>query len=83
MQVVVVAATGMVIGSLPHIAAGRRAGLSGMSARLVAVTCVAFAFHPLAARLIRMRWVALAVLAVLADARLADRDRDRGHHPRR
>src|SRR5690348_11905974 len=33
MQIVVVAATGMVIGSLPHIAAGRRAGLTGMSAR--------------------------------------------------
>ena len=65
-QVVAVAAAGMVIGSLPHIAAGRRAGLSGMSARLVAVTCVAFAFHPLAPRLINMRWVALGVLAVLA-----------------
>src|SRR5262249_49101347 len=47
-QVVVVAAAGMVVGSLPHIAAGRRAGLTGMSARLVAVACVAFAFNPLA-----------------------------------
>ena len=66
MQVVVVAATGMVIGSLPHIAAGRRAGLTGMSARLVAVTCVALAFHPLAGYLIGNRWLALAALAVLA-----------------
>lgn len=65
-QVVVVAAAGMVVGSLPHIAAGRRAGLTGMSARLVAVTCVAFAFHPLAPRLIKMPWMALGVLAVLA-----------------
>ncbi|HEX5189513.1 MAG TPA: HD domain-containing protein [Streptosporangiaceae bacterium] len=66
MQIVVVAATGMVIGSLPHIAAGRRAGLTGMSARLVAVFCVALAFHPLAPRLMQDRWLALAVLALLA-----------------
>src|SRR5712672_2473432 len=52
LQVVLVAAIGMVIGSLPHIAAGRRAGLTAMSARLVAVACVAFIFHPLAGRLI-------------------------------
>jgi hypothetical protein len=65
-QVVLVAAAGMVVGSLPHIAAGRRAGLAGMSARLVAVTCVAFAFHPLAPRLINRPWIALGVLAVLA-----------------
>jgi hypothetical protein len=67
-QVVVVAAAGMVIGSLPHIAAGRRAGLTGMSARLVAVTCVAFAFYPLARalHLIHRPWLALGVLAVLA-----------------
>ena len=65
-QVVLVAAAGMVVGSLPHIAAGRRAGLTGMSARLVAVTCVAFAFHPLAPRLINKPWIALGVLAVLA-----------------
>ncbi len=66
MQVVVVAATGMVIGSLPHIAAGRRAGLTGMSARLVAVTCVALAYHPLAGYLVGSRWLALVTLAVLA-----------------
>jgi hypothetical protein len=65
-QIVVVAATGMVIGSLPHIAAGRRAGLTGMSARLVAVFCVALAFHPLAPRLVQDRWLALAALALLA-----------------
>lgn len=66
MQIVVVAATGMVIGSLPHIAAGRRAGLTGMSARLVAVFCVALAFHPLAPRLVHNRWLALVALALLA-----------------
>jgi hypothetical protein len=67
-QVVLVAAVSMVIGSLPHIAAGRRAGLTGMSARLVAVTCVTLAFDPLAysLHLINNPLRALAVLAVLA-----------------
>jgi HD domain len=66
LQVVFVAAVGMVIGSLPHIAAGRRAGLTGMSARLVAVASVAFIFHPLAGRLIGRPWPALGVIAFLA-----------------
>src|SRR5260221_4219590 len=56
----------MVIGSLPHIAAGRRAGLTAMSARLVAVACVAFRFHALVGHLIGMPWVALGVMAFLA-----------------
>ncbi len=66
LQVVLVAAIGMAIGSLPHIAAGRRAGLTGMSARLVAVACVAFIFNALARHLIDMPWLALAVMALLA-----------------
>jgi HD domain-containing protein len=66
LQVVLVAAIGMVIGSLPHIAAGRRAGLTGMSARLVAVACVALIFTPLARHLIAMPWPALGVMALLA-----------------
>ncbi|HEX9528548.1 MAG TPA: HD domain-containing protein, partial [Streptosporangiaceae bacterium] len=66
LQVVLVAAIGMVIGSLPHIAAGRRAGLTAMSARLVAVACVAFIFHALVGHLIGMPWVALGVMAFLA-----------------
>jgi HD domain len=67
-QVVLVAAVGMVIGSLPHVAAGRRAGLTGMSARLVAVTCVAYAFSrlPPLLHLISNRWLALGVIAALA-----------------
>jgi hypothetical protein len=67
-QVVVVAAAGMVVGSLPHIAAGRRAGLTGMSARLVAVACVAVAFNPLAQdlHLISRPWLALGVVGGLA-----------------
>jgi hypothetical protein len=66
LQVVLVAAIGMVIGSLPHIAAGRRPGLTGMSARLVAVACVAFIFYPLAEHLKDRPWSALGVIAVLA-----------------
>jgi hypothetical protein len=65
LQVVVVAAVGMVIGSLPHIAAGRRAGLTGMSARLVAVACVAFIFMAVVPYLRDSHWVALGVLAAL------------------
>jgi hypothetical protein len=64
--VVLVAAGGMVLGSLPHIAAGRRAGVTGMSARLIAVACVAFIFHPLAEHLIHLPWAAFITMAVLA-----------------
>jgi len=66
LQVVLVAAAGMLLGSLPHIAAGRRAGLTGMSARLVAVACVAFIFHPLSSHLLAMPKVAFVVMAILA-----------------
>jgi hypothetical protein len=68
LQVVVVAAAGMAIGSIPHIAAGRRAGVTGMSARLVAVACVAFIFHPLSRHLFhtpRPAFIPMAVLAML------------------
>jgi HD domain len=67
-QVVLVAAIGMIVGSLPHIAAGRRPGLTGMSARLIAVTCVALAFNPLAPHLtdLDVRWEALFILVLLA-----------------
>ncbi len=47
LQVVAVAALGMMIGSLPHIAAGRPAGITGMATRLVAVALVAFIFRSL------------------------------------
>jgi hypothetical protein len=66
LQVVLVAAAGMVIGSLPHIAAGRRAGLTGMSARLVAVACVAFVFRAVIPYVRGWHWLALGVLAALA-----------------
>ncbi|HEX9035119.1 MAG TPA: HD domain-containing protein [Streptosporangiaceae bacterium] len=68
LQVIAVTAVGMAIGSLPHMAAGRRAGITWMSARLVAVACVAtlFAiFHRYG--LVQKSWVmALAIMAVLA-----------------
>jgi hypothetical protein len=65
LQVVLVVATGMLLGSLPHIAAGRRAGFTGMSARLMAVTCVAFAFHPLSGYLLGRPKLAFATMAAL------------------
>jgi hypothetical protein len=48
LQVIAVTAVGMTAGAMPHIAAGRSAGLTGMATRLVAVACVAFAFRPIA-----------------------------------
>jgi len=48
-QVIAVTALGMALGALPHVAAGRPAGVTGMSARLVAVAFVAFVFRSLIA----------------------------------
>jgi hypothetical protein len=67
LQVIAVTAVGMTIGALPHMAAGRRAGVTWMSARLVAVACVAVLFA-LVHRygLVQRSWItALAVMAVL------------------
>jgi len=67
LQVVAVAAIGMIVGALPHLAAGRPAGVAGMAARLLAVAIVAFAFRPLAdiTMLSARVWVAIAVMAGL------------------
>jgi hypothetical protein len=43
--VITVSAIGMTVGALPHIAAGRPAGLTGMCTRLITVACVAFIFR--------------------------------------
>jgi HD domain len=43
--VVAVCAVGMTVGALPHVAAGRAAGITGMCIRLVAVAGVAFIFR--------------------------------------
>jgi hypothetical protein len=45
--VVAVAAVGMTVGALPHVAAGRPAGIIGICSRIVAVACVAFIFRPM------------------------------------
>jgi hypothetical protein len=78
-QVVAVAAIGMLIGALPHLAVGRPARLSAMAARLVAVACVAAVFRPLANHsLIGAQWwselpvmLSLVVLAWLVEAVIA------------
>ena len=67
MQVVAVTAVGMIVGALPHLAAGRPAGVSGMASRLLALALVAFAFRPLSdvTMLSQHVWIALAVMAAL------------------
>ena len=67
LQVIAVAAVAMTIGALPHMAAGRPVGLTGMASRLVAVSCVAFAFRPLTGigMIDNDWWLAAAVMTVL------------------
>jgi len=75
MQVIAVTAVGMVVGALPHLAAGRPTSIDAMARRLLAVAAVALLFRPLAAnaQILRHWWVALAVMTVLvAVAWLAD-----------
>jgi hypothetical protein len=47
-QVIAVTAIAMIVGALPHLAVGRPARFTAMSARLLAVAVVAIAFRPLA-----------------------------------
>jgi len=72
LQVVAVAAAGMVLGALPHLAAGRPAGLTGIASRLIAVAVVAAAFRPLSRNVTVTAqddwWVALGVMATLLAA---------------
>jgi HD domain len=66
--VVAVCAVGMIVGALPHIAAGRPAGVTGMCIRLVAVACVAFIFRLGVMRLLAQHsaWeLTVAVMAIL------------------
>jgi HD domain-containing protein len=78
-QVVAVAAIGMLIGALPHLAVGRPARLSAMAARLLAVACAAEVFWLLKTHsLIGGRWwselpvmLALVILAWLVEAVIA------------
>jgi HD domain len=78
-QVVSVAAIGMIVGALPHLAVGRPARLAAMAARLLAVACVAGVFRPLIAGPLRnVHWgvdlllmTALVVVAWLVEAIIA------------
>jgi len=68
--VVAVCAVGMTVGALPHVAAGRPAGVTGMCTRLVAVAGVAFIFRSIVVRFLLLphekRWeLELALMAVL------------------
>jgi hypothetical protein len=65
--VIAVAAVGMLVGALPHVAAGRDAGLTGMCTRLVAIACVAFVFRPAVADFLKHKqwYVALALITPL------------------
>lgn len=70
LMVITVTAIGMTMGALPHIAAGRPAGLTGMCTRLIAVACVAFIFRPVVPHLFAPQHPApweldLAIMAVL------------------
>jgi hypothetical protein len=75
-QVIAVTAIAMIVGALPHLAVGRPARLTAMSARLLAVACVAIAFRPLANdSAIGSRWwdelpvmLALVIVAWLFEA---------------
>jgi hypothetical protein len=72
LQVIAVAAVGMTVGALPHMAAGRAAGLTGMATRLIGVAVVAFAFRPIAGEPVISGgshwWVAFAVMTFLIAA---------------
>jgi hypothetical protein len=65
--VIAVAAVGMTVGALPHIAAGRPAGITGICARIVAVACVAGIFRPLvSAEFVNRPWeFAFSIMVLL------------------
>ncbi len=67
LQVVAVTAVGMIVGALPHLAAGRPAGVAGMASRLLAVAFVAALFRPLATvtPVAHLLWLQLAAMLVL------------------
>ncbi|SEF83285.1 HD domain-containing protein [Thermomonospora echinospora] len=63
LQVVAVAAAGMFVGSLPHVAVGRSPRLDAMARRLLTIAVVALVFRPLAS--LKLEWeVLLCLMAV-------------------
>lgn len=75
-QVIAVAAVGIVLGGLPHAAAGRIAGLDGAARRLLVVAAAAFAFRPVVnasgADLAPGPGLAAVMIAVVIGAGLVD-----------
>jgi hypothetical protein len=65
--VIAVAAVGMTVGALPHVAAGRPAGITGICSRIVAVSCVAFIFRlVISEKFVARPWeLAFAVMTLL------------------
>ena len=66
LQVVAVAAASMTVGALPHLAAGRPAGLAGMAVRLIKVAAVALLFRPLARLGVLSHDWSLALIVMMA-----------------
>jgi HD domain len=70
LQVIAVTAVGMMVGALPHVAASRPAGVAGMASRLIAVSCVAFAFRPIVRTGVistpQRWWLAFALMTAMA-----------------
>ena len=64
LQVIAVAAVGMLAGSLPHVAVGRSPRLDALARRLLSAAPVAFLFRPVADASLRGVW--WAVLALMA-----------------
>ncbi|MBC6459296.1 HD-GYP domain-containing protein [Actinomadura sp. HBU206391] len=64
LQVVAVAAVGMLVGSLPHVAVGRSPRLDAMARRLLSTGLVALLFRPVSDASLRDVW--WAVLALMA-----------------
>jgi len=66
LQVITVTAIGMTVGALPHIAADRPSGLTGMCTRLIAVACVAFIFRSVVSDIAGYHWyLKFAIMAAL------------------
>jgi len=66
LQVVAVAATGMCVGSLPHVAVGRTPRPDAMARRLLTIALVALCFRPLAA--LELDWAPTLCLMVVVVA---------------
>ncbi len=68
-QVIAVTAVGMAVGALPHVVAGRPAGLTGMCSRLLAVSAVAAVARPLFGSQLLVNthywWLAVLVMVLL------------------